>query len=116
MRTPESRGSFSGLNATVSGPRITLAEQAFAIPIPEQNRVQLNLPSASRYEQSSDPDQYHFSEYEDIDQVLEFETTTPAAGSSPFEQMSTPELRPPLGKAISRFWPAWSSTNDSHFQ
>ena len=92
MRTPELRGSFSGLNATVSGPRITLAEQAFAIPILEQNRVQLNLPSASRYEQSSDPDQYHFSEYEDIDQVLEFETTTPAAGSSPFEQMSTPEL------------------------
>ena len=92
MRTPELRGSLSGLNATVSGPRITLAEQAFAIPIPEQNRVQLNLPSASRYEQSSDPDQYHFSEYEDIDQVLEFETTTPAAGSSPFEQMSTPEL------------------------
>ena len=92
MRTPESRGSFSGLNATVSGPRITLAEQAFAIPILEQNRVQLNLPAASRYEQSSDPDQYHFFEYENIDQVLEFETTTPAAGSSPLEQMSTPEL------------------------
>ena len=92
MRTPESRGSFSGLNATVSGPRITLAEQAFAIPILEQNRVQLNLPSASRYEQSFDPDQYHFFEYENIDQVLGFETTTPAAGSSPLEQMSTPEL------------------------
>ena len=92
MRAPELRGSFSGLNATVSGPRIILAEEAFAIPILEQNRVQLNLPSASVYEQSFDADQYHFSEYGNLDQVLDFEVAQPAGGSGALEQMSTAEL------------------------
>ena len=72
--------------------QLSSSDSAFAIPLLEQDRVQLNLPAASRYEQSHDPDQYHFFEYENIDQVLEFETSQPAGGSGALEQMSTEEL------------------------
>ena len=91
MRPGHERGSFSGLNATVDGPAITLAEQAIAVPRPAQDRVQLNLPTAIRYEQSYDPRQYQLSRYDDIDQVLEIAPTSPTPSGS-LEHMTTEAL------------------------
>lgn len=92
-RDPAKRGSFSGLDATVSGPRITLAAEATAIPILDQDRVQLNMPHASTYEQSYNTDNYHTVEIDNFDQVLEFGSTQPRAGAGPLEQMTTGQLR-----------------------
>ena len=92
MRAPEVRGSFSGLNATAKGPAITLAKEAIAVPRPAQDRVQLSLPFASRYEQSHDPTQYHQSEYGHIDQVLEIARGGPASSSRSLEHMTNEEL------------------------
>ncbi|MDA1313687.1 MAG: LptF/LptG family permease [Acidobacteria bacterium] len=91
-RDPAKRGSFSGVDATVSGPRITLAAQATAIPILDQNRVQLNMPHASTYEQSYNPDNYQTIDFDNIDQVLEFASEQPRAGAGPLEQMTTGQL------------------------
>ena len=91
MRDPRERGSFSGLNATVDGPAITLAPEAIAVPRPDQDRVQLHLPVARRYEQSYDPSQYHRFEYGDIDQVLEIEPASFSQARS-LEYLTTEEL------------------------
>ena len=91
-RAPESRGSVSGVNAEVDGPRITIAESAVVIPLPEQNRLQLHLPRASVFEQSFDATQYQAQVFELGDQVIETEPDRLSGSSKPFEQMSTPEL------------------------
>lgn len=91
-RDPAKRGSFSGLDATASGPRITLAAEATAIPIPEQDRVQLSMPHAIRYEQSYNPDNYQKIEIGNLDQVLEYKSTQLPAEAGPLEQMTTEQL------------------------
>ena len=80
MRDPSARGSFAGVNAAVDGPRITVAEEALALPRPEQDRLQLHLPHAYTYEQSYDPLQYQSFEFLKSDQVLE----TQPSSFSPF--------------------------------
>lgn len=89
---PESRGSVSGLNAAVDGPRITIAEEAVVIPLPEQERLQLHLPRASAFEQSYDATQYQVYQYDAIDTVVQAEADAFDNRSKPFEQMSTSEL------------------------
>ncbi len=71
MRPPVARGSISGFNAAVDGPRITLASEAFVLPRPEQNRIQVRFPLTTTYEQSSDPAQYLAFRSQSADQVLQ---------------------------------------------
>ena len=71
MRSPDARGSISGFNAAVDGPRITLASEAFVQPRPEQNRIQVRFPLTTTYEQSSDPARYLAVRSESADQVLQ---------------------------------------------
>ena len=92
MRSPQERGSFDGVDAAVDGPRITLAEEAIVVPLPDQNRLQLRLPHAATYEQSFDPTQYHRFEYEQLDQPLESPPSNLASRRRPFDQMSTADL------------------------
>ena len=92
MRAPESRGSFAGVNAAVDGPRITLASEAFVIPRPEQNRIQVRFPMTTTYEQSFDPQQYHGFRSESTDQVLEARPSRFDPGAKRYDKMATPEL------------------------
>ena len=91
-RAPEARGSVSGLNAAVDGPRITIAEEAVVIPLPEQDRLQLHLPHASAFEQSYDPTQYQAYQYELGDTVIDTEPDSLDGRAKPYEEMSTAEL------------------------
>ena len=90
---PESRGSVSGLNAAVDGPRITVADKAIVVPLPDQNRLQLHLPRATTFEQSFDPKQYQVMDYELGDQVIETEPDQLEGAARPLEQLATRELR-----------------------
>ena len=45
MRSPDERGSISGFNAAVDGPRITLASEAFVQPRPEQKQNPGQVPA-----------------------------------------------------------------------
>ena len=92
MRAPERRGSFAGVNAAVDGPRITLASEAFVIPRPEQNRIQVRFPMTTTYEQSFDPQQYHGFRSESTDQVLEARPSRFDPGAKRYDKMATPEL------------------------
>lgn len=92
MRPPERRGSFGGVNAAVNGPRITLASEAFVIPRPEQNRIQVRFPMTTTYEQSLDPTQYHGFRSESTDQVLEARPNRFDPGAKQYDKMETPEL------------------------
>ncbi len=91
-RAPEERGSVSGLNAAVDGPRITIAERAIVVPLPEQNRLQIHLPHASSFEQSYDPTQYQAYQYEFGDQVIETRSDSFDGHAKPYDQMSTRAL------------------------
>ncbi len=71
MRPPAERGSISGFNAAVDGPRITVASEAFVLPRPKQTRVQIRFPMTSTYEQSSDPEQYLAFRSKEADQILQ---------------------------------------------
>ncbi len=71
MRAPAKRGSISGFNAAVDGPRITLSSEAFVQPRPEQNRIQIRFPLTTTYEESSDPARYLAFRSESADQVLQ---------------------------------------------
>lgn len=92
MRAPERRGSFAGVNAAVDGPRITLASEAFVIPRPEQNRIQVRFPVTTTYEQSFDPKQYHGFRSQSTDQVLEARPSRFDPGAKRYDKMTTPEL------------------------
>lgn len=92
MRAPERRGSFAGVNAAVDGPRITLASEAFVIPRPEQNRIQVRFPMTTTYEQSFDPKQYHGFRSQSTDQVLEARPSRFDPGAKRYDKMTTPEL------------------------
>ncbi len=92
MRSPEERGSPMGGSGAVDGPRITVAPEAVVVPRPEQDRLQLTLPSATVFEESFDPTQYHTGSYEQGDQVLETRPADLAARARPFEWMDTPTL------------------------
>ncbi len=92
MRAPERRGSFEGVNAAVDGPRVTLASEAFVIPRPEQNRIQVRFPMTTTYEQSFDPTQYHGFRSENTDEVLDARPNRFDPGAKEFDKMDTAEL------------------------
>lgn len=91
-RAPKSRGSVSGIDAEVDGPRITIADSAVVIPQPEENRLQLHLPHASIFEQSFDPKQYQAQVFELGDQVIETKPDQFDGRIRPFTQMRTQDL------------------------
>ncbi|MEX2300518.1 MAG: LptF/LptG family permease [Bryobacterales bacterium] len=89
MRSPAERGSPGGVGGAVDGPRITVAPEAIVVPRPEQDRLQLTLPSATVFEESFDPTQYHTSTYEQGDQVLETRPADLSARNRPVDWMDT---------------------------
>jgi lipopolysaccharide export system permease protein len=92
MRSPEERGSPMGGSGAVDGPRITVAPEAVVVPRPEQDRLQLTLPTATVFEESFDPTQYHTGSYEQGDSVLETRPADLSARARPFEWMDMPTL------------------------
>ncbi len=91
-RAPEVRGSVNGVNATIDGPRITVAEEAVVVPRPEQNRLQVHMPHASTFEQSFDPKRYQISEYNLGDHVIDTNPHPLDDKERPFDQMTTSAL------------------------
>ncbi len=89
MRNPENRGSVSGFNASVDGPRITFASEAFVLPRPEQNRIQVRFPLTTTYEQSSDSSHYLAVRSESTDQVLQARTSRFDSRARQFDRMDT---------------------------
>lgn len=92
MRTPADRGSINGFNTAVDGPRITLASEAFVLPRPEQNRIQVRFPMTSTYEQSSDPERYLAFRSETADQVLQGRPRRFDPHAKRYDSMDTPAL------------------------
>ena len=101
MRPPAARGSISGFNAAVDGPRITLASEAFVRPRPEQNRVQLRFPLTTTYEQSSDPEQFLAFRSQTADQVLQARPRRFDPGAKSYNAMDTPALAREAASAAS---------------
>ena len=89
MRAPEDRGSPGGVSGAVDGPRITVAPEAVVVPRPEQDRLQLTLPTATVFEESFDPTQYHTTTYEQGDEGLETRPADLSARNQPFDWMDT---------------------------
>lgn len=88
LTPPEQRSS--GLGARGVGPRITVAQEAIAIPEPQNNRIQLSLRNASTHEVEKDMRGSH-TEYPKGDQVLE--AAPPAERRArAFSEMETREL------------------------
>lgn len=92
MRPPAARGSISGFNAAVDGPRITLASEAFVLPRPEQNRVQVRFPRTTTYERSNDSSQYLAVRSESADQVLQARPRRFDPRAKRYDSMETTEL------------------------
>lgn len=92
MRLPAARGSISGFNAAVDGPRITLASEAFVLPRPEQNRVQVRFPRTTTYERASNPTQYLAFRSESADRVLQARPTRFNPRAKRYDMMDTPAL------------------------
>ncbi len=92
MRPPAVRGSLNGFNASVDGPRITIASEAFVLPRPEQDRVQIRFPMTSTYEQSSDPEQFLAFRSEEADQILQARPRRFDAQAQRYDAISTPAL------------------------
>lgn len=92
MRPPEARGSISGFNAAVDGPRITLASEAFVLPRPEQNRIQVRFPLTTTYEQASDAERYLAFRSESADQILQARPRRFDSGTNRYDSMTTPDL------------------------
>ncbi len=92
MRSPAVRGSISGFNADIDGPRITLGSEAFVLPRPEQARVQVRFPRTTTYEMSSDPEQYLAFRSEAADQVLQARPRRFDPGAKRYDSMTTGEL------------------------
>ena len=92
MRPPDVRGSLSGGDVVVAGPRITLGTEAFVQPRPEQDRVQVRFPQTTTYERSSDPEHYLAFRSEAADQVLRARPRRFDPGAKRLDSMTTSEL------------------------
>lgn len=92
MRPPEVRGSISGADVAVAGPRITLGTEAFVQPRPEQDRVQVRFPQTTTYERSSDPEHYLAFRSEASDQVLRARPRRFDPSAKRFDSMTTAQL------------------------
>lgn len=89
MREPDARGSISGFNAAVDGPRVTVASEAFVLARPEQNRVQIRFPLTTTYERSDDPARYLAFRSETADQVLQARPRRFDPAAKPYDRLET---------------------------
>ncbi len=92
MRSPAVRGSLNGFDTAVDGPRITLASEAFVLPRPEQNRIQIRFPLTTTYERSGNAERYLAFRSESADQILQARPRRFDPGAKRHDSMSTPEL------------------------
>ncbi len=91
LRPPEDRSSVS-VRSKVTGPRVTVAEEAIAIPNPEKNQLQLHLIRGGTHEQSSDVTQYDVYNFTQTDQILETAPASAARARRPYQEVNTGEL------------------------
>jgi LPS export ABC transporter permease LptG/LPS export ABC transporter permease LptF len=91
LRPPQERSSVS-VRSPVTGPRITVAEEALAVPNPEKNQLQLHLLRGGSHEQSADPTQYDVYNFTQTDQILETAPPAAARARRPFQEVNTGEL------------------------
>ncbi len=89
---PGQRGSLGGGQSEVNGPRITIAEEATVIPLPDQDRLQVHLPKAFTYESSADPEDYQIVEASVQDETIEASPDSFRSPDRPFQQMEMAEL------------------------
>ncbi|MBI3696490.1 MAG: LptF/LptG family permease [Acidobacteria bacterium] len=90
LRSPQQRSS--SVNANVRGPRITVAEEAIAVPNPEKNQIQLHLIRGGTHEQSTDPAQYFNYAFDQTDQILDAAPPSVARARRPYQEMNSGEL------------------------
>jgi LPS export ABC transporter permease LptG/LPS export ABC transporter permease LptF len=98
LTPPEQRNI--GMRNQAQGPRITVAEEAIAVPDPAHNRIQLSLRNASTHEVDKEG-QADDSVYASSEQVLDAAPPKPLP-VQPFPAMNTGEL-----KGYSRTGPSW---------
>jgi LPS export ABC transporter permease LptG/LPS export ABC transporter permease LptF len=91
LRPPEQRTSVS-VRSAVTGPRITVAEEAIPVADPENNQIQLHLVRGGTHEQSSDVTQYDVYNFNQTDQILEAPAPPAARARRPFQELNTSEL------------------------
>ena len=101
LRSPEQRSSVN-VKSTVTGPRITVAEEAIPVAEPEKNQIQLHLIRGGTHEQSSDVTQYDVYNFNQTDQILETPPPSVARARRPFQEMNTKEL-----PYYARYSPDW---------
>ncbi|HYM10792.1 MAG TPA: LptF/LptG family permease [Bryobacterales bacterium] len=91
LRPPQERSSAT-VNSNVTGPRITVAEEAIALPDPEQNQIQLHLIRGGTHEQSTDPTQYYNYSFSQTDQILDTAPPPVARAHRPYQELNTGDL------------------------
>jgi len=89
---PADQRSSPSVRTNVTGPRITVAEEAVVLPDPERNRIQLHLIRGGAFEQSTDPAEYFVSEFDQTDQLLDTAPPAVALPRRPYQQMNTSDL------------------------
>src|SRR5579885_2437294 len=91
LRAPQERSAGS-VNKNVTGPRITVAEEAIAVPDPRKNEIQLHLIRGGTHEQSTDPTQYFNYAFDQTDQILDTAPPQVARPRRPYQEMNTLDL------------------------
>ena len=91
LRSPQERSNGS-VNKNVTGPRVTEAEEAVAVPDPRKNEIQLHLINGGTHEQSTDPEQYFNYSFDQTDQILDTSPAPVARAHRPYQEMFTTEL------------------------
>src|SRR2546426_1168359 len=91
LRSPQERSSVS-VKSKVTGPRITVAEEAIAVPDPEKNQIQLHLIHGSTHEQSSDVTEHDDYTFNQTDQILDAAPAAVARARRPYQEVNTEEL------------------------
>jgi LPS export ABC transporter permease LptG len=91
LRPPQERSNGS-VNKNVTGPRITVAEEAIAVPDPRKNEIQLHLINGGIHEQSTDPTQHFDYAFDQSDQILDTSPAPVARARRPYQEMLTLEL------------------------
>lgn len=87
---PETRST--GAEDAGSGPRITTAAEALAVPDPLRNRIQLSLVQGSTHTAGKDPSQYYNTSFPTGEQVLEAEKQTELRPRLASTEMPTEQL------------------------
>ena len=91
-RAPGRRGAVGGGQTETNRPRITIAEEATVIPLPDQDRLQIHLPKAFTYESSAAPEDYQIVTASVQDETIEASPDSFRSPDRTFQQMEMAEL------------------------